>query len=153
MLQRPSRILGLYTVSSGEKLGFNCPLGYRKDRIRPVQEGELELTRPYEVRILEGIFGHAGYRVWTHVIQPKGNLSAIIKTTTGCCHCLDAKSCLTLCNPMNFSMPGSPILHYLVEFAQTLIHWSVMLSSHLILYHPPLLLPSICPSIRIFFNE
>ena len=30
---------------------------------------------------------------------------------------------------------------------------SVMLSSHLILYHPVLLLPSIFPSIRVFSNE
>jgi len=37
---------------------------------------------------------------------------------------------------MNFSMPGSPILHYLLECAQIHIHWSVMLSSHLILCHP-----------------
>ena len=29
----------------------------------------------------------------------------------------------------------------------------VMLSDHLILYHPRLLLPSILPSIRVFFNE
>ena len=30
---------------------------------------------------------------------------------------------------------------------------SVMLSKHLILYHPLLLLPSIFPSIKVFFNE
>ena len=30
---------------------------------------------------------------------------------------------------------------------------SVMPSNHLVLYHPPLLLPSIFPSIRIFSNE
>ena len=27
------------------------------------------------------------------------------------------KSCLTLCNPMDCSMPGFPVLHYLLEFA------------------------------------
>ena len=30
---------------------------------------------------------------------------------------------------------------------------SVMLSNHLILYHPPLLLPSIFPNVRVFSNE
>ena len=30
---------------------------------------------------------------------------------------------------------------------------SVMPSNHLILYHPLLLLPSILPNIRVFFNE
>ena len=36
----------------------------------------------------------------------------------GCC-CLVAKSCLTLCNPMDCSTSGFPVLHYLLEFAQT----------------------------------
>ena len=33
-----------------------------------------------------------------------------------------AQWCLTLCNPMDFSMPGFPVLHYLPEFAQTHVH-------------------------------
>ena len=37
--------------------------------------------------------------------------------------CLVAQSCLTLCNPMNYNMPGFPFLHYLPEFAQTHVHW------------------------------
>ena len=36
--------------------------------------------------------------------------------------CSVAKSCLTLCNPMDCSMPGFPVLHYLLEFAQTHVH-------------------------------
>ena len=36
------------------------------------------------------------------------------------CHCCSvAKSCLTLCDPINCSMPGSPVLYYHPEFAQT----------------------------------
>ena len=34
-----------------------------------------------------------------------------------------AKSCLTLCDPMDCSMPGFPVLHYLPEFAQIHVHW------------------------------
>ena len=30
--------------------------------------------------------------------------------------------CLTLCNPMDYSTPGFPVLHYLSEFAQTHVH-------------------------------
>ena len=30
--------------------------------------------------------------------------------------------CPTLCNPMDCSMPGFPVLHYLSEFAQTHVH-------------------------------
>ena len=33
--------------------------------------------------------------------------------------CLVAKSCPTLCNPIDCSTPGFPILHHLLEFLQT----------------------------------
>ena len=39
------------------------------------------------------------------------------------CCCSITKSCLTLCNPMNWSMPGFPALQYLPELAQTHVHW------------------------------
>ena len=65
---------------------------------------------------------------------------------------LVAESCLTLCDPMNRSMPGLPVHHQLPEFTQTSIE-SVMPSSHLILCHPLLLLPPFPPSIRVFSNE
>ena len=31
--------------------------------------------------------------------------------------------CLTLCNPMDCSTAGFPVLHYLLELAQTHVHW------------------------------
>ena len=37
--------------------------------------------------------------------------------------CSVVKSCTTLCNPMDCSMPGFPGLYYLPEFDQTLVHW------------------------------
>ena len=58
-----------------------------------------------------------------------------------------------LCDPMDCSRPGFPVLHYLLEFAQIKSTESVILSSHLILCRPLLLLPSIFPSIRVFSNE
>ena len=39
------------------------------------------------------------------------------------CSCLVTKSCVSLCDPMNFSTPGFPVLHYLLEFGQTHVHW------------------------------
>ena len=41
--------------------------------------------------------------------------------TAQCCRraCSVAKSCLTLCDPMDCSVPGSSVLQYLLEFAQT----------------------------------
>ena len=64
--------------------------------------------------------------------------------------------CVWLCDPMDCSIPDFPVLHYLLEFAQILLYWSiklVMLCNHLILCCPLLLLPSIFPSIRVFSNE
>ena len=51
--------------------------------------------------------------------------------------------------PMDCSMPGSSILHYVMEFVQTHVHRV----SDVILCHPLLLLPSILPSIRVFSSE
>ena len=38
------------------------------------------------------------------------------------CSCSVAKLCPTLCDPMDCSMPGFSVLHYLPEFAQTDVH-------------------------------
>ena len=64
-----------------------------------------------------------------------------------------AQSCPTLCDPMNRSTPGLPIHHQLPEFTQTHVHQvnDAVQPSHPL--SPALLLPSIFPSIRIFFNE
>ena len=63
----------------------------------------------------------------------------------GCCCCSVAKSCLTLCNPVDCSTPDSSVPHHPLEFAQ--IH------VHLTLCHRLLLLPSVFPSIKVFPNE
>ena len=39
----------------------------------------------------------------------------------GCCSV--TKSCLTFCDPMDWSTPGFPVLHYPPEFAQTHVYW------------------------------
>ena len=36
--------------------------------------------------------------------------------------CSVAQSCSTLCDPMDHSMPGFPVLYHLLEFAQTHVH-------------------------------
>ena len=40
-----------------------------------------------------------------------------------CCCCSVTQSCPALCNLMDYSMPGFPVLHYLPEFAQVCVHW------------------------------
>ena len=64
------------------------------------------------------------------------------------CCCSVAKSCLTLCNLMDCSTPGFPtgLPYYPLEFVQVVL---LSISSSV----APLLLPSIFPSIRIFFSE
>ena len=37
-------------------------------------------------------------------------------------YCSVAKSCPTLCDPMDCSTPGFPVLYYLLEFAQIHVH-------------------------------
>ena len=37
--------------------------------------------------------------------------------------CLLAQSWPALCDPIDCSMPGFPVLHHLLEFAQTHVHW------------------------------
>ena len=37
--------------------------------------------------------------------------------------CWVVQLCLILSDPMDYSMPGSSVLHYLPEFAQTHVHW------------------------------
>ena len=39
------------------------------------------------------------------------------------CCCLVAKSCLILCDFMNYRLPGSSVLHCLPELAQIHVHW------------------------------
>ena len=68
-----------------------------------------------------------------------------------CCSCLVPKSCLTLCDPMEGSMPGFPVLHHLPEILKLISVESM--TPHLILCRPLLLLPSIFPSIRVFPRE
>ena len=69
------------------------------------------------------------------------------------CYCSVTQSCPTLCDPMDCNMPGSPVLHYLPEFAQIHIHWvsDAIQPSHPL--SPPSHLPSNFPSIRVFPNE
>ena len=59
--------------------------------------------------------------------------------------------CPTLCNPMDCSLPGHPVLENLPEFAQIHVRWIVdtVLPSRCSLA-PPFLLFLIYPSIRVF---
>ena len=63
-----------------------------------------------------------------YVLSPTGNIKHP-QTTSSRKHyfslllCSAANSCLTSCNPMDCNIPDFPVLHYLLEFAQTHVHW------------------------------
>ena len=69
------------------------------------------------------------------------------------CCCSVAKLCPTLCNPVDCSTPGFPFLHVSRNLVKLISIESMIPSTHLILCHPLLLLPSIFPSITVFSNE
>ena len=55
---------------------------------------------------------------------------------------------------MDYRTQGFPVLHYLLEFAQTHVHCiNDAIQPYLIFCHPLLLLPSIFPSIGVFSSE
>ena len=58
------------------------------------------------------------------------------------------QSCPTLCDPMDCSMPGFPVLHYLPEFSQTHVHW---VSNAIQLSYP--LLPPSPPTLNLSQNK
>ena len=53
--------------------------------------------------------------------------------------CSVAKSCPTLCKPMNCRTPDFPVLYHLLEFAQTQFHWAIQPSHPLLPPLPPAL--------------
>ena len=63
------------------------------------------------------------------------------------------QSCLTVCDPMDCSLPGSLSITNSWSLFKLMSIESVMPSNHLALCHPLLLSPSIFPSIRVFSNE
>ena len=62
-----------------------------------------------------------------------------------CCCYLVSKLCPILCNPVDCSMPGFTVLHYLLDFAQTHVH---QVSDAIQTFHPlsPLSSPALNPS-------
>ena len=63
------------------------------------------------------------------------------------------KWCLTLYDPMDYSMPNAKLRLPNLSLFRFMSFESVMPSYHLILCHPLLLFPSVFPSIRVFSSE
>ena len=56
-----------------------------------------------------------------------------------CCCCSIVQLCLTLCDPVDCSMPELPVLHHLLEFAQVHVHCigDAIQPSHLLIPSSP----------------
>ena len=50
------------------------------------------------------------------------SLKLVITVWLCYCYCWAAELCPTLCDPMNWSMPGFPVLHHLLKFVKTHVH-------------------------------
>ena len=59
---------------------------------------------------------HSDYFYGLYAIKSYCKIVAIVQFSSV------AQSCLTLCDPMNRSMPGLPVYHQLPEFTQTHVH-------------------------------
>ena len=70
-----------------------------------------------------------------------------------CCCCSGTRSCPILCDPMDCSMPGLPVLHYARSLLKLMSIELVVPWNHLILCLSLLLLPLIFSSIRVFPND
>ena len=80
----------------------------------------------------------SNWRIWMH---------------WACC-CSVTQSRPTICDPVDCSMPGFPVLHYLLlGLAQTHVHWVSDAIQQSCPLSSPSPLPSIFPSIRTFPNE
>ena len=76
----------------------------------------------------------SSYATMTFIKTPRYEIP---KATYTLHDAVESLSCVRLCNPMDCSTPGFPVLHYVLEFAQTHVLWvnDVTQPSH------PLLLP------------
>ena len=85
-----------------------------------------------------------------YIYLSKTLLSVLLIYTLECCSV--AKSCPTLCDPMECSTLVSPVFTVSWSLLRFICIESVMLSSHFIFCHP-LLLSSVFPCIRVFSSE
>ena len=127
------------------------PLGYAKYKLGLAKSICQQLNDhrgichlPVRLQVAELWHPVREFRVKNEALWAPGNRSL------DCCHCSVSKSCLTLCNPMDYSSPAYPVFHYLQELAQTHVHWvsDAIQPSHLMSFPSP---PALnFPSIRVF---
>ena len=68
---------------------------------------------------------HGLYSPWDHkeLDTTEGLPLSLFYFYDYCCCCSVAQSCLTLCDPMDCSMLGFPVLYHVLELAQIHVYW------------------------------
>ena len=66
-------------------------------------------------------WGCADSTRWASLSEGPGHSGQETHQVYHCCSV--AQSCPTLCDPMDCSTPGFPVLHHLLELAQSHVHW------------------------------
>ena len=112
--------------------------------------------KSFQKIVLKPLDNHMQKQKWLTDLTPLTKISSkwITDQTLNCCCCSVARSCLTLCNPMNHAACQAS-LSFSISWSllKLMSSETVMPFHHLILCCPLLLLPSIFPSIRVFSNE
>ena len=60
--------------------------------------------------------GDCSHEIKRHLLLGRKVMTSLVQFSSV------AQSCLTLCDPMNCSIPGFPVHHQLLEFTQTHVH-------------------------------
>ena len=87
-------------------------------------EGLLRVCARYYVRGLEYSAEEAKHSLCSHVnLSSVGAITQVVSIFSKLQFSSVAQSCLTLCEPMDYSTLGFPVHHQLLELAQTHVHW------------------------------
>ena len=92
---------------------------------REEEEGEKERGKkvaPLTYSLWANHYGQQDGFVWLALFPGNQADGGIARREKGFC-CSVTQLCLTLCDPMDCSTPGFPVLHHLLKFAQIYIHW------------------------------
>ena len=127
---------GVFTMSPDTLLRTSCTFNSQNHSL--LQKRKLQFREGLWLPVWLTSHIWAVPKMWTQLhLIPKPNLPQLIapqwdptlpppislwpSCCPACC-CSVAKSCPTLCSPMDCSMPGFPVPHHLPEFAQVHVH-------------------------------
>ena len=135
------KLMSIQSVMPSNHLILCCPLQYHW--LQPISgfqsgsQGWVGPTSSLQDNLLPGSGCGDPWILPTSLVvmnpPEPGDRPSTFPSFSGRCCCYSViKSCPTFYDPMDCSMPGFPVLHYLLEFDQTHVHWigNAILSSH-----------------------